>query len=74
MPIKIIFNRPIKFKGKKVEANKVIEISEKEKDEMLNCGAFIVQKGLIGIDKKGSKIIINEEIILDEKLDKKEKK
>lgn len=57
--MKIVFDRPVKYKGKKIEANKIIEINENEKVDLLNCGAFIVQPGVIGINKKGDRIIID---------------
>lgn len=62
MSIKIIFDKPIKYKGKRIEAKKIIEVDEKEKKDMLECGAFILQSGIIGINKKGEKVIVEEEI------------
>lgn len=57
--MKIVFDKPVKYKGKKIEANKIIEINENEKVDLLNCGAFIVQPGVIGVNKKGDRIIID---------------
>ncbi len=57
--MKIVFDKPVKYKGKKIEANKIIEINENEKVDLLNCGAFIVQPALIGVNKKGDRIIID---------------
>lgn len=75
MSIKIIFDRPIKYNGKKIEANKIIEITEKEKANMLNHGAFIVEEGLIGINKNGVKVIIECEVAsTSDKEDNKQKK
>jgi len=59
MSIKIVFDKPIKYKGKRIEANKIIEVTESEKVDLLNCGAFIVQPGVIGVNKKGDRIIID---------------
>lgn len=75
MSIKIIFDRPIKYNGKKIEANKVIEITEKEKVDMLNHGAFIIQEGFIGVNKNGVKVIIeSEDSSTSDKEDNKQKK
>lgn len=59
MSIKIIFDKPVKYKGKRIEASKIIEVNESEKVDLLNCGAFIVEPGFIGVNKKGDKIIID---------------
>lgn len=75
MAIKIIFDKPIKYNGKKIEANKIIEITEKEKVDMLNHGAFIVEEGLIGINKNGVKVIIEcEAASTSDEEDNKQKK
>lgn len=74
MSIQIIFDKPIKYKGKRIEANKIVEVNESEKADLLNCGAFIVQPGVIGVNKKGDKIIIEIEVVPETKKDDKQVK